>query len=266
MKLIKTIIIASICVYLASCDVTESTDIDIEFEQSIVIESELIKDSLFAGVSIAKTIPLGESYNIQNSEVKDAIAILKINEGQVIPLHYNDNGIYMPLPEHFLFIKGGSTYELLVEIDDKSYYAKTSVPNDPVIRNVTYESENYLSAQIRAKFNEAYAATWVVKASRNPVESQDFHSVVSSEDVSPEVVIRTQTIDEQYLSSSFKEQTFLRVYTFDKQFEDFFKTFGNSKSITDAFSQSNGKVNWNIVGENVIGLFIGYSKSSLIKP
>ncbi len=266
MKLLKITIVLLLIILAVSCDVTESTEIDIEFEQNLVIESRLIKDSLFTGVSITKTIPLQTAYNISSADVNNAVAILKINGVQVLPLHYQGDGLYMPLPKHFLFIKGGYTYELFVELDGKNYYAKTKIPEDPIIRNATYTPENYLTATVHANEGEAYAATWAINSRSITAESDDFFAVNSIQSGNPEVVVRTKIIDEQYQVSALRDSTYIRIYTFDKHFEDFFKTFGNSNSISEAFSQGGGQVIWNIEGENVIGLFIGYSKSPLINP
>ncbi len=51
----------------------------------------------------------------------------------------------------------------------------------------------------------------------------------------------------------------LEVYSFDSDYREYYYSRKNNKPIENIFSEGGGSVFWNVQGENVIGMFIGYS-------
>ena len=64
---------------------------------------------------------------------------------------------------------------------------------------------------------------------------------------------------EEYLNTTAQERLGVEIYAWDKSYKKYFETKDNNKPIDDIFSQSGGSINWNVTGNNVIGMFIGFS-------
>lgn len=77
------------------------------------------------------------------------------------------------------------------------------------------------------------------------------------------ITIQTKAFPENYLTNRALR---IQLFTFDKKFTEYFKTKKYSQSITNSYGQGGGPVTWNLQGKNVIGLFIGYSKTQLLIP
>jgi hypothetical protein len=54
------------------------------------------------------------------------------------------------------------------------------------------------------------------------------------------------------------------VYAFDSAYREYFNTKENNQPIQDSFAQGGGLINWNVQGNNTIGLFIGIAKGDII--
>ena len=78
------------------------------------------------------------------------------------------------------------------------------------------------------------------------------------------VEVYTSAIPEQFLNSIYNGLRLLEVYSFDKSFKAYFNSRTSGSSIEDPFIQGGGKVEWNVQGENVIGMFIGVGIASPI--
>ena len=58
---------------LTSCLSTDVVEVEMPYEEFIVVQSTLNKDSLFSGVRFTKTLSLNEPYDIDNSELNDVM-------------------------------------------------------------------------------------------------------------------------------------------------------------------------------------------------
>ncbi len=248
------------------CEQVEIINPDTTFKENVVVRAELLAGENFAGVTFTKTLPLDIAYSISAAEIRNVTAYLKINNIQIVPLHYTSNGIYKPLYD--LKIKNGFTYELFASNNEKSIYSKTRVPDKPNVTNVIYRDEFFLQCEVSANNDEAFGAAWVIPSQFNipDIIASDFYSIVTSldENSSNKLTVRTKVIPEQYRSSTQKLLTKIKVYAFDKAYAGYFNTKSNGKSVEDAFVHGGNNIGWNLEGENAIGLFIGIAKSPLV--
>jgi len=262
----KRIIYLLVSLFFISCENSEEVELQIADDEYIVVQAILPENEIFQGVSITKTLPLNEPYDIKKAEITDAEVYLKINGVQIIPLHYESDGIYKP--KYQIRIKPKSVYKLFAEVNGKKIYSISQIPQNPEVVSVGYTDSKYLTASIRTKVNESYGAIWVIQSSVTSIlaQSEDFFSVEAGNDVDQLINVRTQEIPSKYANSSFEDILYIKVYSFDKSYLEFFKSKNNNRAITNVFSQGSGSVAWNVYGEKVIGLFIGMNEGILIKP
>jgi len=251
--------------FTGGCEEINDIEFEIGHQEFIVVQAELKNGYLFGGVSITRTLPLGEVFDIKKAEIKNADAYLVINGLQVVPLHYTEEGIYKPLND--LLIRAKNTYELFARIENKEIYGKTKVPVRPEPTDIIFQN-NYISANILPKTDEVYGAVWIIQASAATIisKAEDFYSITEPvSETSTELIVRTQNISEEYSNDIYRELTYVKVYSFDKPYFEFFKSRNNNRSVDNTFTQGGGAVAWNVYGENVIGLFIGISEGATIK-
>ena len=256
-----------ILIFTAGCEEISNVEINLQHKEFIVVQAELKADNDFEGVLITKTLPVDQVYDIKKVEINNATAFIKVNGTQVIPIHYVTDGLYKPLDD--IRIKPGSFYELFVRINGKSVYAKTYVPAKPIIEDAVYRDGLFLSGDIIPKENESYGALWVIIRGQNIIsESSDFFSVVASPTtpLNMSIPVRTQDIAEEYRNDIYSGSTYLKIVALDISYVDFFKTKDNNKPIENSLTSGGGSVDWNVVGEDAIGLFIGLAEGDLIKP
>jgi len=256
MKIINKILaVVFSSIILMGCDQVDIINPDISFKENVVVRAELIAGEFFEGVTFTKTLPLNVPYTISDAEIKTVTAYLKINNIQVVPLHYTTNGIYKALYE--FRIKSNNTYELYAVYNKKSIYSKTYIPSTPNISGVIYRDEYFLQCEVVANNNEAFGATWVIPSQN--IMADDFYSIESIIDnnTSNKITIRTNVIPKQYRSNAQKLLTYIKVYAFDKAYTNYFHTKSNGQSVDVAFEHGGNNIAWNVEGENIIGLFIG---------
>ena len=263
-RIIQTLLFSTILFW--GCEQVDVITPDTTYKENVVVRAELQAGEKFSGVTFTKTLPLDVAYSLSVAELKNVTAYLKINNAQVVPLHYTNNGIYKPLYD--LRIKNGNTYELFATYNDKSIYSKTRVPAIPGVLNVIYRDEFFLQCEVTANNSEAFGATWVIPSQFNgpDIIADDFYSIVTSLDnnSSGKITVRTKVIPEQFRSNTQKLFTEIKVYAFDKAYVDYFSTKSNGKSVEDAFVHGGNNIAWNVEGENAIGLFIGTAQSALV--
>ncbi|MGE5411158.1 MAG: DUF4249 family protein [Clostridiales bacterium] len=263
-------ILVLICTVIASgCQQEEILEPDSIFIEKTVIFANLKDGLLFDGVTITKTLPLSEKYDIKKAEITNAAGYIQVNGMQIIPLSYNKDGVYKSL--HPITIKSGNTYELFIDIDGKQIYATTYVPYKPVITEAHIVGDQYLTAKIKIGPSAVYGAAWYIPGAtvnsylgmaHDFQEITDPKTIITGEDV----IIRTIDIPLVYRSSTYSNLTLVKAYAFDTQYYDYFKSKSNNQQITNSFTQGGGQTIWNIKGTGVIGLFIGSSESSTVKP
>lgn len=263
LKKIFIIFFSSIIIFFSGCERIDVVEINLPYTEKVVVQGILEENKPLDGIVFTKTLPLNEVYSISKAELKDVVAYLKSGV-RVIPLKYDKNGIYKPLGT---FIpQKQSTFELFAKWNDKNIYAKTYIPANPKIVNayfLTDGSGTYIEAEIQNQVGVVFGAKAVaLEGSMILFESEDFYSVTQPNlDPKATIKLRTPVIPIEILNS-FRNNFSIRVFAFDEQYQDYFKTKKFSLPIKDSFVQSGGDVEWNILGDG-IGLFIGFSSTTL---
>ena len=75
--------------------------------------------------------------------------------------------------------------------------------------------------------------------------------------------VRTSPVPVEFRSPVYNNRRFIQVYSFDKSFNKYFNSRTSGQSINDPFVQGGGTVEWNVYGDNVIGMFIGVAEGDL---
>ncbi len=244
-----------------SCEKSQIVENDAAAQSYIVVNAELNPWKSFAGVSFTKTLPVGVPYDISDAELKDVIAYIKINGVKVIPLHYTRDGIYKPRYDE-LVIEKGNTYELFAECRGTVIYSATKVPFPPEINNVSYDAGgNYLKANIKTHPDEVYGAIWVIGSSST--KDATFPSLSIPDTSLKNTNVITSPIPDQYRTNSYNGKRNIQVFAFDKQYTAYYNSAKVNVPAGNAFTQNGGTINWNVFGQNVIGMFIGVAKGDL---
>jgi len=260
----KIISMMTLIMVLIACEDEQIVDINTSHREFTVVQSELKQNKRFPGVRFTKTLPLGTPYNIETAELKNIIAYIRINSIQIIPLHYTSDGMYKPLYD--LYVESGQVYELFAERDETFIYGKTIIPQKPTITQSNYnQSEYYLEAQVRSFESEVYSALWIISTSTIE-KAPDYFSVSVPTNITGNstVSVRSMSLPEEYRRSEYNGSRLIQVFAFDKSFKSYFDSRTSGKSIDDPFIQGGGSIEWNVQGDNVIGMFIGVAESNQI--
>ncbi len=264
MKDLLKIYVILFFILLSGCKVEEIVDPGEIYEAYTVIQAEVQAGENFPAVRFTKTLPLGVSYDIKNSELKNVTAYIRKNEVQVIPLIYDIDGLYRP--KYSFSVAEGEIYELFAKTEGKFIYAKTIIPYKPEVISAEYNaSDYYLDADVSTKSGEVYGALWIITTS--PLEKAgDFFSITEdSYNSVTKIIVRTSSIPEKYRTQFYSNYRNIQVFAFDKSFRDYFYTKSLSQEINDPFIQGGGNVQWNVQGDKVIGMFIGITPGDIIK-
>jgi hypothetical protein len=267
MKQLKNYLFIPLILLLVSCEEIDVVELDIDYTEKIVVQSELIAGEFFEGVYLSKTLPLNERYSPEVAEITDAALFLILDSVKVIPLHYRGLGKY----ESFNPFKvvSNQTFELFGEVGKTKLYAKTIIPNMPLYSNSRFVPEGYLSTSVKLNSGEAYGAIWLMAnnvLSKPFDQSKDFFSILTKLDPDDEeMLVRTTLLNNEYFSSYYSDKIFIQIYSFDQSYYKYFKTKNNNSPIEDNFSQGGGPIDWNVEGHNVIGMFIGVAKTGFIQ-
>lgn len=267
MKHFKKYFFVSAIILLLSCEEIDVVELNIDYTEKIVVQSELIAGDFFDGVYLSKTLPLNERYNTEKAEITDATLFLIVDSVKIIPLHYRGSGKYESFNE--FIVVSNQTYELFGEVGKTKLYAKTIIPNMPLFSNEKFVPDGYLSTIVKSYSGEAYGAIWLMAnnvLSRPFDQSKDFFSITTMlKPGDDEMIIRTTILNTDYLSSFYSDKIFIQIFSFDQSYYKYFKTKNNNSPIEDNFSQGGGPIDWNVEGHNVIGMFIGVAKTGFIK-
>ena len=68
-------------------------------------------------------------------------------------------------------------------------------------------------------------------------------------------------LPEEYRSPQYDGTRLIQVFSFDKSFKSYFDSRTSGNSVDDPFIQGGGTVEWNVQGDNVIGMFVGVAQS-----
>jgi hypothetical protein len=242
-------------------------ELKIEHEEKIVVQCELIAGEFFNGVSVTKTLPINKVYDVNEAAIDDGTLFLIINDAKVIPLHYYESGVYKPMYD--LMVRSNETFELYGTIGKKEIYSKTYIPNKPKIEGANFESDGYLSSVIKTNNKEVYGAIWLIAndvLSKPYDQAKDFYSISSIKEFnsSEEQLLRTVVLDEKYLVPFYSNKIFYQAFAFDESYRNYYFTKNNNTPIGNSFSQAGGPIEWNVIGDDVIGMFIGIAKSEWV--
>ncbi len=261
MNKLKYLCVISFFLFAYGCEKSSIVSIPVPYEEDVVVESQLIAGQNFQGVRITRTVPVNEIFDINKSEVKNAVVYLKVNDVKVIPLHLISYGIYLPTAN--LHVDYGSKYELFGKVEGNSFYSQTIIPQKPVEVSSDYNSTgNYMESTVRSNPGEVYGGIWSIDR-LTKTSATDFYSIVSPSDNQAIISTRSTTLPQEYRSADYEGRRFIQVYAFDKQFKDFFNSKDNNQPFSNYFAQGGGSIAWNVYGDHVIGLFIGIAKSRL---
>jgi len=258
----KIFLILSVLI-LVACESDEILSPDAGFEEYTVVQAEIQPGKIFPYVRITKTLPLGVPYDIKQAELKNVTAYLVKNYVQVIPLVYSNEGLYMPKYE--LYVNEGDTYEIYAEREGKFIYGKTTIPHKPDVSAASYnEGGYYFEANVRTESSVVYSAIWIVTGIP-PAIAEDYFSVTIPSTIPNNMVaVRTSSIPEEYREPIYSGNRYIQVFSFDNSFRKYFYSRTSGQEINDPFIQGGGAVEWNMQGENVIGMFIGVTPGDVI--
>ena len=258
------IVLLALSFIFNSCETSTDVSTALKYQEYTVIDAKLSAGKFFEGVRITHTLPLGEEYDIHKAEIIDAIAYIRENGVKVIPIHYTSEGLYKTITE--IHIKAGTQYELFADINGKSVYSSTFVPDTPVVNQVFNANNNYLIAEVSAKPNEAYGAAWIIPRGIDSLIAGDFHSILTADHFPSDITLRTIDIPAPYNTPAYSDLFYIKVFAFDKAYKDYFETRTSSEPIEETFTSGGGAVAWNVYGKNVIGLFIGTAEGYMVHP
>lgn len=255
----RSLIFLLIALFLCGCEREQIVDPETGFSEQTVITAQIYANKLFSGVQVTRTLPAGVDYFAERAAVTDAVLYLRVDSTRIIPLHPNPYGWYSTL--YPLDVLSGQTFELFGLRGTQTFYAKTIVPYVPSLSSASFNAAGgYSSAVVRAKRGEVYAAAWIVNSPVDKQEETFFE--VSTPGREGETTVRTSVLPEECRGASHKQFRHLTVTAFDPFFASFHKTAGNGAMLTNAYLQSPGKIEWNVRGTNVIGIFIGLAKTN----
>lgn len=256
-QLIKILLTIFLLCFTA-CKSEEILGPDETYEEYTVVQGVIEAGRYFPAVRFTKTLPLGVPYDIKKAELKNVVVYVVKNEAQVIPLIYNSDGLYKPLYD--FYTQEGETYELFAESNGNYIYGKTIVPYIPAVSEAYYQgSEFYLAADVLTRANEVYCALWTIFGNP-PVEANDFYSVTNPSSIpNYSTSVRTTSIPNTYRSPSYSGSRYIQVFSFDQSFRKYFYSRTSGSDINDPFIHGGGSIEWNMQGDKVIGMFIGYA-------
>jgi hypothetical protein len=263
MKHLKIILFLCL-IFFIGCENEELLNPELIYKEQVVVHCQISPENNFPGVSLTRTLPLDVTFDINLAEIKDATLYLRIDGYQIIPLHYTEDGMYKPLYE--FSANENAYFELFGQWNEYSFYAKTKIPIEPIVNSVNINlNEYYSEADITVFRDEVYAALWAVDIGTFETAT-DFYNVSKPEEnsLNNSIGVRSASYPIEYQSSTYNGRRYIRVYSFDSSFDDYFKTKIQNEEINNPYVQGSGNTIWNIEGEDVIGMFIGINKSDYI--
>jgi hypothetical protein len=259
-------LVALAAAVLAGCEDNQVIEDYDEYREVTLVESFLEAGARYRGVRITRALPFGAS--LDSAAAEDAEPYLVLDGGKTIPLHYRGEGWYVPLQS--VRIESGMTCELLARRNGKLIYARTVVPEAPEIAEAEYNAEGYLVASLDPQDEFAYAAVWAyVNDEGEAIRlGENFYDVYRprTDEERRALTVRTETVPLEYRAAGVLPYIGVTAYAFDAAYEAYFASAQNHALVADAYTQGGGAVEWNVVGEDAAGLFVGYAVAKPEKP
>lgn len=244
-------------VSFSGCEDIGIVEKDISFINLYVVDGQISPGEIDPTINFTKSIPINENYNIENTALTKVNAYIWSSDQGIFNLEHVGNGQYRPTR---LKILPNSTYELFAEINGTRIYSKTKVPSVPKVIGIQ-KIKSRMVCEVAANKNEVYSCIFIVYETNAfgtrifKFREKEFSSVEGPKE-NGIIEIRTGIIP-QDISSKYKIA--VEIYAWDESYKEYFETMNNNKQIDDIFSQGGGLINWNVHGDNTIGLFMGYS-------
>ncbi|MCF6270126.1 MAG: DUF4249 domain-containing protein [Melioribacteraceae bacterium] len=264
MKIIKYILLVFLSVLFLHCEQIDVIESDIPYKEFYIVNGRLVGGSSDVRVSFTKSFPIEANVPREAVALKDVTAYIWSETQGIFPLKYVEDGIYIPAST--LTIKEGVTYELYGKYKEERIFSVTEVPSRQTIVEAKLQG-NYLLCQVIPNVKTVYAAKYILTSTSPYLESysEDIFFEVSGKtlDTLNTIDVRTSTIPLVYFENSENYILEVVLYSFDEAYKDYFSTRENNKPIENIFSEGGGSVYWNVYGKNTIGLFIGYTKTTI---
>jgi len=237
---------------------------DIPYNEFYVVNARLVGGTSDVKVSFTKSFPIEQNLQREDVALKDITAYIWSETQGIFPLKYEGDGIYAPTNQ--LIINEGVKYELYGKYNEERIYSVTEVPNRPSVVEAKLQGD-YILCEVIPNNGSVYAVKYMLNSSDKNFESfsEDIFFEVSEKvtDTLNTTKVRTSSIPLAYYDNSENYIVKVVLYSFDEAYKDYFSTRENNKPIENIFSEGGGSVYWNVYGENTIGLFIGYTKTTI---
>lgn len=251
---------------MVSCE-ESVTNVELPYVEQLVIDCIMESGDLVDSVIISKTLPPLAKWEMEKTIVTDAK--VTISDGtKNYELTYQNN-FYNSKD---LIAESGKTYTLTVEWKGKKATATTFVPYPIEIPEIKWDVKEASDSWGKWYVVTPYA---LVKPTKNVVYNSgyitsyhgggypSFIGIARETDINSEGLVRVNFVDGYYLENVdmnnlkkyFQEYIFV-LYSYDKQFYQFFITRFNGQSGDEIFGGNSNNVLWNIKGDG-IGLFLG---------
>ncbi len=264
MKKYIYILLFIISLLYLGCEQIDVIESSIPYQEFKIVNGRLIGDSTKVEISFTKSFPIEQDLSRDDVALKNVTAYIWSETQGIFPLKHNNDGIYSPVNE--MYILQGTKYELYAEVNGERIYSESTVPVVPEIAEVKLEGE-YLKCTLVPNNGAVYGAKYVVQSLNNRFEiyndSTFFEITNKTVDSTNSIEVRTSNIPLEYYQSPDEYSVKMILYSFDESYRDYFLTRENNKPIENIFSEGGGSVYWNVYGENTIGLFIGYNKTTI---
>jgi hypothetical protein len=247
---------------ITNCDDVNTVNPQLNYKEYVVVRAEIKPNIIFEGIRITKTLPINEPYDTSKAFIKNVIAYLKIDGVKIVPLHYYQNGLYMPYGN--ILPAPNETFELFASLDNVPFYAITKIPYTPEITNLNYVGR-HIDVNVKSHPGEVYGAVWAIvnPVNESPIDvANDFLSIVESSNpsFSTTTFLITKDLPDKYNSDAYKNYRCAKVYAYDKPYLKYFQTKNNNQPVSNIFVQGGDQIIWNVQGDNVIGMFIGVAE------
>ncbi len=252
---------------LNSCEQTV-TDVDLPYNEQLVIRSILVDGVTHKNMRIEKTLHPLETYSDDKAILRDAkVSIFDgfVTHNFTCDGEYYFNNSFKP--------QSGFNYKLTVEWNNKKAISETKVPEKPAFDSVYWykdysnshwEGLLYVFYTLVSPSSKTYYLGALTDNSSYVMNYTDSIGVWHKTDVNGKVRVILGTFynfgqdESMFIKNIYDDFTFV-VTAYDEPFIDYFNTRYNSHSSSSIFGMEGTNVKWNIIGDG-IGLFLGSSE------